>query len=175
MRSRGQLVIGSMLVFWGLITLIGAVFNINLWTFFWPLLLIAIGLWLLLRPRLFGNYTRFRFFGDINRYGAWQVNDQEIWGFIGDVDLDMTAADIPLGETNLRIFGFIGSVILLAPEEVGVSVSSTAFVTNARVLEQKQDGFLFPVNITSDNYANAERRINLETYFFISDLKVKQV
>ena len=177
MRNQGQLFIGIVLVLVGLMFLIGHLFDINVWAFCWPLGLILLGVWLLLRPQLVSSDTavRQRLLGDIHRDGVWQVADEEIWIGVGDVDLDMTSADIPVGETRLRVFGFVGDVDVLVPAGVGVSVSSTAFVTDARVLGQKRDRFLAPLHLASEDYETAERKVRLETTFFVVGLKVKRV
>ena len=64
---------------------------------------------------------------------------------------------------------------MLVPEGVGVSVSSTAFVTDARVLGQRQEGLLSPIRVVSDDYETAERKVRLELIFFVMELKVRQV
>ncbi len=113
--------------------------------------------------------------GDIRRSGEWDVSDEEFWVGIGDVRLDMTDAAIPAGETLLRVWSFVGSVRLTVPEDVGVSVSSSAFVTDARMSGQKREGILTPVRLASDNYDSAERSIRLETTSFVGDVRVQRV
>jgi len=177
MRNQGQVFLGILIIFIGLMFLIGNVFNVNVWIFCWPLGLILLGVWLLLRPQLVSPDTavRQKLLGDIHRDGVWQVTNEEIWIGVGDVDLDMTSADIPMGETTIRIFGFVGDVDLLVPKDVGVSVSSTSFVTDAKVLSQREDGLLAPVHVVSDNYETAERRVRLEMTSFVANLRVKQI
>jgi len=176
MRDKGQIIIGAVIVFVGLIFLIGNVLNINVWAFCWPMGLILLGVWLLLRPRLVGPDTavRQKLLGDIHRDGPWQVTDEEFWIGVGEVDLDMTHADIPVGETKIRVFGFVGDVDVFVPEGVGIVVSSTAFVTDARVLGQKRDGILFPFHHASDDYETAEHKIRLEVTSFVVDIKIKR-
>lgn len=177
MYNRGQLFIGIVLILAGLAFLIGNLFDVDVWALCWPLGLILLGVWLLVRPQLVspGTTVRQRLLGDIRRDGVWQVTDEEIWIGLGDVELDATRADVPVGETTIRILGFIGDVDVFVPQGVGISVSSTAFVTDARVLGQKREGFLFPVRLTSDSYETAKRKVRLETTFFITDLRVKQL
>jgi hypothetical protein len=78
MRNQGQLFIGLILVFAGVLFLAGTVFNINMWAFCWPLGLIMLGVWLIARPQMAGPDTRFmqQFIGEIRREGAWQVEDR---------------------------------------------------------------------------------------------------
>jgi lia operon protein LiaF len=177
MRNQGQLILGIVVIVIGLAFLIGNLFDVNVWTYCWPVGLILLGVWLLLRPRLVSSDTavRQKLLGDIRRDGVWQVADEEIWIGIGDVRLDMTEAEIPPGETRVRVWGFVGDVRLSLPEGVGVSLSSNAFVTDVKALGHKREGILVPVRIASDDYETAERKVRLETTFFVGDVTVRKV
>ena len=177
MRSQGQMVIGALIILVGLMFLIGNVLDVNVWAFCWPVGLILLGVWLLLRPQLVGADTavRQKLLGDIHRDGLWQVANEEFWIGVGEIDLDMTRADIPVGETEIRVFSFVGDVDVFVPEGVGIAVSSTAFVTDARVLGQKRDGIMFPFHQASDDYETAERKIRLEVTSFVADIKIRRI
>lgn len=174
MRNKGQLFFGGALILFGLMIAISNIFNINLWTVFWPAVLILLGLWLLFRPRLVPEGSGFdvRPFGGQRRSGSWVVADEETWTFIGDTKLDMSEAEIPLGETSIRLYGFIGDVDLRIPEGVGLSVSSIAFLNDTKIFGNKRSQFLLPVEFTTDGYAEAERKVRLDTAFFITDLDI---
>ena len=177
MQEKGQHHIGILLIIIGLIFLIARILNMNIWSVIWPLGLIGLGMWLLLRQKHIESETSVsqKFLGDIRREGIWQVGDEEIRIFIGDVELDMTRADIPAGETHLRIFGFIGDVDILVPKTVGVSVSSSGFITDAKILGHKEEKFLASIHKTSNGYEKAKTKLRLETTFFIGDLTMKRV
>jgi len=174
MRNQGQLILAVVIIIVGVAFLIGNVFDVDVWALCWPVALILLGLWVLFSPRIIGTDTtaRQKLLGSIRRYGSWQVQAEEFWIGIGDVKLDMTQAEIPLGETELRVWNFVGDVRLTVPPEVGVSVSSSAFIADVRVLGRKRDSFLAPVRMSSENYETAERKIKLETTSFIADVRV---
>ena len=176
MHSRWQIYAGILIIVIGLLSLIGVVFNVDVGALCLPVGLIALGVLLLARPRLAGPDTEvhFRLLGDIPRHGAWQVRDEEIWIGVGEVRLDMTQADVPPGETTIRIFSFVADVKLIVPEGVGTSVSSLAFLTDARVLGQSHETFFGPFQQASDNYATAERRVRLEPRAFVTSLRVRR-
>ncbi len=176
MQGKGQHHIGILLIIIGLIFLISRALDLDVWSVLWPLALIGLGVWLLIRQKHLESETSVsqRFFGDIRREGIWQVTDEEVRIFIGDVELDMTQADIPAGETKIRIFGFIGDVDILIPKTVGVSISSNGFITDAMILNHKEEKFLASIHKTSNGYEKAKNKIRLETTFFIGDLTVKQ-
>lgn len=177
MRNQSQLVVGVIILLLGLIFLIGNLFNINVWAFIWPFILIVLGLWLLFRPRLVSTGTAINFhpLGDVQRRGTWSVADEEIWMFVGDITLDFTNATLPPGETKLRVIGFVTDIDVFLPAEVGLSISSTAFLTDAKVFGEKNERFLIPVNVVSDNYEAAERKIHLETVLFVADLTAERM
>lgn len=177
MYNKQQVFIGIAIMLIGVMSLVGNIFDIDVGSLCWPTVLIAAGILLLLRPQLLNPDTpgRLKLLGDVRRRGAWQVTDEDIWIGIGDVRLDMTDADVPVGETRIRVSSFVGDVRMSVPEDVGVSVSSTAFVTDARVLGQRRDCFLTPFELSSDDYETAERRVRLETLSFVGNLRVRQV
>jgi lia operon protein LiaF len=177
MRNQGQLFAGSLLIIFGLLFLCGTVFHINVWAFCWPIGLILLGVWILLRPQMIGPGTQVRVvpLGNIRRDGAWRVENEEFWVFVGDVSFDLTRADIPTGETTLRLFGFVNDVTLIVPQGVGFAVSSTAFVTDLKVLGQQHESFVMPYAFTSDGYATAERKVRLEATYFVASIQVRRV
>ena len=72
------------------------------------MLLIFIGLWLVLRPRMSGPDTAVtqKLIGNIQRSGAWAVTNEEFNLLVGDVDLDFRNAQIPLGENHPAVCRF---------------------------------------------------------------------
>lgn len=177
MRNQGQLFIGLFLILAGGLFLISNLLGINFWTYCWPVGLILLGVWLLLRPQMVGSETQVvqRFVGNVERDGVWRVRNEEIWSFIGDIEMDLTQADIPAGETTIRVYSFIGDVKLYLPADVGVAVTCNAFINDVRVLDEKQEGFLNAVQISSHDYQEAERSIRLEATCFVGDVKVRRI
>jgi lia operon protein LiaF len=175
-RNQGRTIIGLVIIGVGLVFLLGAVFRVNVWTFCWPVGLIAVGVWLLIRPSMVGPDMRVeqKVLGDIRRTGAWDVVEEEIWLGVGDVRLDMTQATVPTGETRICVYGLVGDVDLIVPEGIGVFVSSWAFLTDGKVFGRKEQSFVTPLQATSDDYEIADRKVQVETYFFVNDLTVKR-
>ena len=176
MRDRGSLVMGVLLVGLGALFLLNTWLHINVWGLFWPGLLILLGVVILARSRTVTPGTRsvFVLLGDVRRFGAGPLANEDVWVGIGDMDYDLTQAEIPTGETILRVQGLIGDVKLLMPVGVGLAINASGFITDATVLGQHQDIFLNTYRYTSDDYATAERKVRLDTSFFITDVKVKQ-
>ncbi len=168
--------LGAVIVFIGLLFLIGAVTGVNLGDFICPIALILVGVALIIRTRRISRDTAFtaKLIGDIRRRQGDKVQNEEIWVGIGDVDLFLTDADVPTGETRLRMVGFVGDIDLRIPEDVGLSITSLAFVTEAKMFGEKKSHIATPYEYVSPGYAEAERKIRLETTFFVADMKARR-
>ena len=174
MKNRAQVTVGIAIIVFGCLLLISNLLQINLWSYLWPLFLIGLGVWVLLRPRRGpGAQTRFRLLSETRRRGRWAVRDEEVWSLISDIDLDFTEAIIPAGETTLRFHGFVGDIDLTAPDDVGIFIVSTAFLTSARAFGVKQDHLLTGYETETSSYRDAERRIRIELLHFVTDLNAR--
>jgi predicted membrane protein len=176
MRNRAPLIFGGILILLGILSIIGTIFKIDTGVFCWPLLLIGIGVFILLRPKLEASNasSSFRLLGNNNRGGAWKVSDSETWTLIGDTILDFTQADIPVGETHLHINSFVGDIRLYVPECVGVALISTAMFSDARFFDEHRGLFFGSLEFSTPGYESAERRIHVETFSFMGNVKVKK-
>lgn len=175
MFTQRRLLIGSLLVFFGILLLVGEIFDLEVGKICWPAGLILLGVFLIARPGMFGpaSAAKLRPFANIRRAGIWQPASEEIWMLVGDVRLDLTQAMLPPGETVVTIYGFVGDIHLTVPAGVGLAVASTAFLTTGRIFGQKGDHFLTTLERANPEYAQAERKVRLETIFFVADLKVE--
>lgn len=177
MRNQGMVIIALVIILAGVLLLIGNLFDINIGAFCWPLGLILLGLFVLLRPRMAGPDTRSHtvLVGDFQRAGPGELENEEIWGFVIDADYDLTGLDIPPGETAIRGYSFVGDVEIFAPADVGLAVNAASFVTEFKLDGGKgEDRFLTPLNWRSDNYKTAERRVRFDLTQFVGDIKVRR-
>ena len=80
MQNRGQLILGGLLILFGALFLVSNIFNIDFGALCWPLAIILIGVWIIVRPRMVAEDTDLRMwvFGDHYRRGEWQAKDQHI-------------------------------------------------------------------------------------------------
>lgn len=177
MRNQRQplVVIGVLIILASLALLVGNLLEIDVGALCIPALLILAGIWLLARPYLVSPDTalRFRVFGPIRRGGSFTVADEEIYFLLGDVKLDLMEAEIPPGETVIRVYYVLGDIKMWVPEDIGVSLSSMAVVTEARLFGDKREGFFSHVELASDEYETFERRVRLEVVCFIADIRAR--
>ncbi len=176
MHNRGQLIAGSFLILFGGGLLLANVLHVNFWAICFPLGLILLGLFFLIARRpLIGETSDSgaHFVGDIIRSGEWAVTNEEFWLFAGDVRLDMSRAQFPAGETTIYLNAFVTDIDVIVPSDVAVSLSSTSFVVDAELNGQHVERFLSGVQLSTPDYATAERKLRLVTTCFVADVNVK--
>lgn len=146
----------------------------------WPLLLIALGVYVLLRqsgragsPRRYsaaGEETIDRIIGDVRLGGpGTTARSTNVLALVGDVNVDLRQAVIPEGETTIRVRTLIGDVDVILPPDVACAAGASVIVGELRVLDQRRDGFLLDLAAQSPDYATATRRIRIEAEMFIGD------
>lgn len=174
--KRWQVTIGIILILLGIIALMNQVLpNLRIGRFIMPLLLIGLGLLLILRPRIAGPdvIVQIPILGDIRKTGIWEATQHEIWWFVGSSRLDFTEAVFPKGDAVIKIFGFVTDLKVILPDDVGLRVTSSAFVSEYSGLQGKQERFLSLLEEQSANYSSAEKRMDLQTVAFVSEIKVR--
>jgi predicted membrane protein len=174
--KRWQVIIGMILILLGIIALMNQVFpNFRIGRFFGPLVLIGLGLLLIFRPRIAGPdvIVQIPILGDIRKTGIWEVTQHEIWWFVGSSRLDFTEAVFPKGNATIKIFGFVTDLKVILPDDVGLRVTSSAFVSEYNGMQGKQERFLSLLEDQSANFHSAEKRVDLQTVAFVSEIKVR--
>jgi lia operon protein LiaF len=119
-----------------------------------------------------------RFIGDVhlgNDY--WELRPMSISHFIGDTTLDLTKAQIPIGETRIYVSSFIGDVKVFAPNDLGVGlqVVSSCLIGDVKVLDQKRGGMFNQMSVETPNYVDSDKRVVLIVSSFIGDVRVTKV
>ena len=177
MKKQTQILLGGALIAIGGLIMMSNLFNIDFGAICWPSILILVGLLIIVRPRIApeGTDVRMLLFRDLRRSGEWDVVDQEIWSFLGDVDLNFTQATFPEDEVTFQLFRFVGDVDIIVPKDIGISIYSMGFVTESRLEGKKRGGFLTPVRYASENFESAEKKIHIEMISFVTELKVTRV
>jgi predicted membrane protein len=172
-----MMIFGVILVVLGLLALISNLTGIDFGAFCFPTVLILLGVWVLLRPRMVrgDREIHFQLLGDVKRMSDWTVQKEEIWSFIGDIDLDLGRAQVPPGETGIHAYNFIGDVEIYVPAGVGLMLVADGFLNSIKWMGAKQDNFFTSSQLTTPGYEQAERRVRVEVTSFIGDIKVHPI
>ena len=190
-------------LFWGIFILgIGIIFqgnelhyfNISVWNFIWPTLIIYIGLNILFgsshiyihrgdnhykdKSKRWQNSNRDkRLIGElkIGDNGTWELENMQLWNGIGEIELNLYSAIIKDGETAIDISGWIGDITVIVPQDLAVKVNADVRVGEVNVFNLKQSGTSRFVTYTSEGYDSAEKKVNVMISLSIGEVNVKQV
>jgi len=176
-QNTGLLLAGSALIVIGALSLLSMWLDINWFGLICPTALILLGIGMLLRPRqvgIIGN-SNLSFIGEIERSGSWQPKSESFLAFVGDFDLDLTQADLQMGETNYSVTGFVVDADIFLPADVGAKVVQSGFVSEIKVQGRKNESFLAPLTWVSENYETAERKVRIDAVGFVTEVKIRQV
>ena len=174
MRNNGQLVLGGSILIIGLLILLETLFNITVWKIIWPLILIFLGIFIIVRKRNIVDDSdfSFHFVGNLKRKGQWITHSSEHWGFVSDINLDFTSAEIKDGENVWKIFGFVNELRLRIPKNSAVAVSASAFVNEKNINGNKEEMVLVPFKWHSDNYYDSPNQFRIEAYGFVVNTRI---
>jgi lia operon protein LiaF len=172
--KRWQIILGIVLIVLGLFSLVEAIFEIDVWRFLFPLLLVGLGLLIILRPQMAkpGVKVLMPILGDTRREGVWEVGDLEVWSLVGTTRLDFTEAVIPNNGAEIKVMGFVVDARITLPDNVGLFVESASFVSEVKSPEGKAEQVFSSIDYQSPNYMIAEKKIHLQTVGFVTEIRV---
>lgn len=170
---RWALFIGCFLVIIGIISLAEAIWKIDFGKYFWPLILIAAGILILVRPPIpwWGAWGS-NFVSETNRAGEWYVRDETLNGFVGDTNMDFSQTIVPDGVIRYKMNGFVGDIKIRTVDSVGIKVRANCFVGNVMIFGEENTGVMAPAEGQTPNYDTAPKKVVLEVDYFVADVKV---
>jgi lia operon protein LiaF len=119
-----------------------------------------------------------QFIGDFHiGQDYWELRPMNISHFIGDSTIDLTRAQIPLGETRINVSCFIGDVKVFVPNDpaLGVQVVSSSLIGDVRVWDQERGGLFNHVSLETPGYPDTDKRVVISVSAFIGDVHVTKV
>jgi len=123
------------------------------------------------RVRRFSRRLR-RAIGHVQGASGMRVQDAVISTVLGDISLDLRDADLPEGETELRVLCWIGAVHVRVPHDVGVDATAQAIVGAVEVLGNRDEGFARDLHQRTEGYERFERRLRLQLSTVIGEVLV---
>lgn len=113
-----------------------------------------------------------RAFGHVRSAGEWRLEDAVIRTAIGDIHLDLRGAELPEGETELTLLCWLGTIQVQAPADLGLDVEAQTFIGTVDVLGVREDGVIRDINVRTDDFETAPRRLKLRLSTVVGELLV---
>ncbi len=177
--SQRRNVGGLILIVLGIILLLEN-FDVDAWGYIWPLAIILVGVYLIVRSGRKSNshsdLSEFRVLGDSRHPGfTGEVDGADISHVIGDVELNLTGAQLKPGINKMDISMFIGDIEVKIPDGMPVSVSCSAAFGDIRVFDRKEEGIFLSIREKSSDYDSADKKLRLSCSAFVGDITITRI
>ncbi|MDZ7262827.1 MAG: cell wall-active antibiotics response protein LiaF [candidate division KSB1 bacterium] len=195
-------------IFWGVvIILIGLLFLLDnlgylnagrLISQYWPLLLVALGIYIILRPSHKEGAWRDRqasgwhsSLGDISEsISSDTVNLSHVFGDIwvtldsknfqggristvfGDLKVDLQHIDVAPGEHTLYLNGMLGDIKVSVPRNVPFYVRGNIILGELKFMEEKRSGFSQTSTYKSEGYDTSDKKLNIVANQTVGEIKI---
>lgn len=127
------------------------------------------------RVRRFSRQLR-RAIGHVRSDGrGWTIGDAVVSTVIGDISLDLRRAELPDGVTELTLLCWLGTIQVRVPQDVGVDVTGQAIIGTVDILGRREEGMVRDFRVRSENFATAQKRVQMRLSTFVGELLVVQV
>jgi lia operon protein LiaF len=159
----------------------------------WPVLLVAWGLNMLLRHGSHGGgqiptasaagpgsvtvdqLAQSSTFGDL----AVRVSSQAFRGgtlstVFGDTEVDLQACVLADGDHWLKINGVFGDTSVVLPHTIPVSVTATTTFGDVDVVGQRKEGFSSSMNYESPEFQTATKKLHIQASQVFGDVEIRR-
>jgi predicted membrane protein len=186
-KSFWTVVFGILLILIGLLALLDSLELIRFWPTLgklWPLILVALGIWLLFRRSYFSSsdvlsikegkkYSKA--FGNL-RIDANNIDphglDAEM-GF-GDIEVNLSKANFSDRENVINLGLGFGDIKVWVPGEVKVSATGTCGAGDVDILGKHADGLGKRVDYQDEGYEIAQRKLKIIAKLGFGDIRISR-
>lgn len=113
-----------------------------LWRVFWPAILILIGISIMTSVRP-GSKNNLAIMGGIEKTKAtWKLESDTYTAIMGGIDLDLRMAEIPQGETDLKLTAIMGGIDIIVPHDITVKCKGRVILGGLEFLDRSTGGIV---------------------------------
>lgn len=176
-ESKGEMLSGVVIIFLGVVFLgrNTELFYIDLsyfWRLFWPTVIILAGISLLTGKHNVGK-NNFAIMGGIEKKNApWKLEAGSYTALMGGIELDLTIADIPEGETILDFTAVMGGIDVLVPKDITVHCQGTVVLGGIELLDRSTGGIISSTR-SEQIYENSSKQLKIYCRTIMGGIDIK--
>lgn len=180
-RRHPSAVIGWILIVAGFIFLLNQ-FDISIFAFVWPIAIMGVGIYLILRWKRYhnnpevGHIEDFKVFGDtVFEDYAGNINGAGVTHIFGDVKVNLSQTQLDNSENFFNISTIFGDVDVLVKKELDFHIDGSCVFGDIIALGKKHDGLFQSTSNQTAGYANATSKLRLNISTIFGDIIIHQV
>jgi predicted membrane protein len=183
---RGRVIAGLIIIFLGLLFLLGNLYpKFNAALFLgklWPLILIIIGLIIIfnqahVRKNVpFDATSQSRIIGDIRlEFANKDVGDSSISQVVGDLTLDLSNGRLKPGINHMNVSMVIGDTLILIPSSMPLRVSARTFLGDIILNGRREEGMLPRLEHVDETYESSSNKLYITLSGIIGDITFQRI
>lgn len=142
-----------------------------LWNMLWPLILIFIGIGILKAGTITKN--NWAIMGGIERRNDWKLSDQSYIALMGGIDLDLTVADIPEGETYLELTVIMGGIEIKAPNDTDIICKNTTLLGGIDFFHEDDGGIYMNKEFKHKANVETKKKIFINSHCILGGIEIR--
>lgn len=113
-----------------------------IWKMLWPVVLILIGISIITSVRP-GAKNNLAFMGGVEKNKTnWTLEDDTYTAIMGGIDLDLRYAEIPDGETNIKLTTIMGGMDIIVPHDITVYCKGNVVLGGLEFFNESTGGLI---------------------------------
>ncbi len=185
MRQKNfwTIVFGIVLILIGILALLDSLEVISFWSALgrlWPLLLIGLGIWLLVKRRYLywvkegKKYSKA--FGDLKiDASGMDPHGMDVEMGFGDLEVNLTKAGFSDRENVIHLALGFGDIKIWIPSELKVKASASCGAGDIDVLGKTADGLGRSVDYQDEDYDSAQKKLKVFAKLGFGDIRISRV
>jgi len=185
-KVDGNTLIGLLIIFLGLVFLVGNIFpDYHFWRNLgrlWPAVLILIGLYMLFGHGRLKNQIRLgpspsqRIVGDLQLdFNNRETGNIESSQVIGDMTIDLAGSRLAAGVNRLSVSTVIGDILMLVPRSFPAKVEGKTALGDIWIGDRRGEGLLPKIEFCDDNYEQAADKLLISINGVIGDMTLRRI
>lgn len=146
------------------------------WNIFWPIVLIFIGFNLLRGRTGRGGGGRFVFMGgaEVGGKQPWKLEGGSHFALMGGIEIDLTAAEIPEGETILDLTAIMGGIEVRIPKGLEVIYEGSAVLGGVSFKDQEDGGLIAGRKVEQNISEAAKHIVRIQARAIMGGIEIKE-